>query len=102
MSYRLLVSRGPDAGCVFTLNEGLTRLGRGSSSNVKLTDRRVSRNHCIFQLNHGSLEVEDVNSTGGTLVNGRPIDRTTLRPGDSLNVGDSVLSLFFDDASHSP
>lgn len=102
MNFRLLVSRGPDAGRVFTLSEGLTRLGRGSGSNVKLTDRRVSRNHCVFELRHGALHVEDTNSTGGTRVNGRPIDRTAIRPGDELNVGDSVLSLFFDNTAHSP
>ena len=96
MSFRLLVSRGPDAGRVFTLPEGLTKLGRGTTAQVKLTDRRVSREHCVFELTNGLLEVIDSNSTGGTRVNGRPVDRVTLRPGDSVNVGDSELSLFFD------
>ena len=36
--------------------------------------------------------LEDLNSTNGTLVNGRPIlDPVTLRDGDEVQVGDVVM-----------
>jgi pSer/pThr/pTyr-binding forkhead associated (FHA) protein len=48
----------------------------------------VSRVHCRFTaLPDGSLEVEDLDSTNGTLVNGQRVTRASLSPGDRLQLG---------------
>jgi pSer/pThr/pTyr-binding forkhead associated (FHA) protein len=37
--------------------------------------------------------VEDLGSQNGTLVNGRKVDRATLKPGDRLTVGRVEFSI---------
>ena len=47
----------------------------------------VSRLHCRLLVADGELVVENLGSTNGTFVNGRKIERATLRPGDLLRTG---------------
>jgi pSer/pThr/pTyr-binding forkhead associated (FHA) protein len=47
----------------------------------------VSKRHCRLRLHEGRLSVEDLGSVNGTCVNGQPVERAELRPGDGLNIG---------------
>ena len=61
-------------------------VGRSPSSDI------VSSTHARFALQGPALVLEDLNSTNGTLVNGRSIlDPVTLRDGDEVQVGDVVM-----------
>jgi hypothetical protein len=65
MSLQLLVIAGPDQGRTFTLQAGPDlMLGRSQHSYYRLTDPRVSRNHCQLLLQGGQATVID----GGTLI----------------------------------
>lgn len=74
----------------------ILRLPHGSSKTVGRTARAdfivnaalVSRLHCrlVADKSH-QLVVEDLGSRNGTFVNGRKIDRATLKTGDRLRVG---------------
>jgi pSer/pThr/pTyr-binding forkhead associated (FHA) protein len=92
MTGLLLVTFGPDQGRSFPLAEGQTlRIGRGKDSDTHLTDPRVGRVHCQVEFRDGKVVLSDCGSTGGTRVNGKPVTRHELQPGDAIRIGDSQL-----------
>ena len=63
-------------------------IGRAPGSPIFLSAVEVSRTHCRIALIDGKVTATDLNSTNGTLLNGRPLDRTTaLSPDSVLEVG---------------
>jgi hypothetical protein len=67
-------------------------LGRHPGCGVVLGDLSVSRRHARLTFRDGQWVLRDLDSTNGTLVNGRPVVRCQLLPGDVLTLGDeSVL-----------
>jgi len=64
-------------------------IGRATRADFILDRAMVSRLHCrLTATPSGQLEVEDLNSTNGTFVNGRRVTkRTALSDGDRLRVG---------------
>ncbi len=68
-------------------------IGRGESMDICLvSDPTVSSRHAriILQKNN-KLAIEDLHSLNGTFLNGEPIRRSTLRPGDTLVVGSTAF-----------
>lgn len=67
-------------------------IGRSPSSDVVINEPFVSATHARFSLQGPALVLEDMHSTNGTLVNGRPIVQpVTLKDGDDVQVGDVVM-----------
>ena len=67
-------------------------VGRSPSSDIVINEPFVSATHARFSLQGPALVLEDLHSTNGTLVNGRPIVQpVTLRDGDEVQVGDAVM-----------
>ena len=67
-------------------------VGRSPSSDIVISEPFVSSSHARFTLQGPALVLEDLNSTNGTLVNGRAIaEAVTLRDGDEIQVGDVVM-----------
>jgi predicted component of type VI protein secretion system len=62
-------------------------LGRDLDSDVRLEDCWVSRAHCWIDQVDGTLVVRDLESTNGTLVNGKSVVDSPLLPGDTLTIG---------------
>ena len=61
----------------------------GREADITVDDPRLSRHHVRMSLVSGVLHLEDLGSTNGTSVNGRPlIDRRPLRTGDEVLMGD--------------
>jgi putative nucleotidyltransferase with HDIG domain len=79
-------------GRAFTIPEGrrLT-IGRMPQCDIQIDDQALSRRHCTVEMTDGGLAVVDLSSANGTFVNDAPIERATLRPGDRLRVGATVL-----------
>jgi pSer/pThr/pTyr-binding forkhead associated (FHA) protein len=73
----------------FRLLPGGTRtLGRSTGADFIVDAALVSRVHCrLTALPDGALEVQDLDSTNGTFVNGQRIANTRLTSGDRLQVG---------------
>lgn len=70
MQARLIVISGPDRGREFVLAQGQTLvIGRGSSTDTRLTDPRVSRTHCQVRVDKGKFRLADLGSRVGTPVN---------------------------------
>jgi pSer/pThr/pTyr-binding forkhead associated (FHA) protein len=84
----LEVSRGPQAGTVFSVPPGGTTVGRDRDCDFTLDDPTVSRQHAEFQRFGLDVAVRDSGSLNGTYINGRPCDRTTaLVDGDEVWIG---------------
>jgi serine/threonine protein kinase len=98
MSLQLTIIEGPDKGRVFTLHPGNDNLlGRGKDVLYQVTDPRTSRSHCQVVREGDQVTVICLGGSGGTFVNGKQIQKQTLRPGDVLRVGDTHMRLVIGD-----
>jgi diguanylate cyclase (GGDEF)-like protein len=87
---------GVALGRVFPLTPGEMLVGRAPDSGVALLDSEVSRHHARIRLAEGRVQIEDLDSTNGTRINGALIhDPVMLQAGDRLEIGDQVLKLVF-------
>lgn len=65
-----------------------TSVGRHESSDLRLLDSMVSRNHCIIIREGKRFVLKDLDSRNGSWVNGRRIkNRRTIKHGDIIQVG---------------
>jgi len=51
-----------------------------------INDRRVSRQHAQIRAINGNFVLFDLNSSGGTFVNGDRINQRGLHPGDVISL----------------
>lgn len=70
----------------FTIQEAVTNLGRRPDNHLVIDDPRVSRVHAQIRLNRGQFILFDLNSTGGTMVNGQRVRQHVLQPGDVISL----------------
>lgn len=69
-------------------NGSVKTLGRTARADFIVQAPLVSRLHCRLTADASNqLIVEDLGSQNGTRVNGRKVDRATLKAGDRLTVG---------------
>lgn len=88
---QLVVENGQPLGQSWPLPERATAIGRGAECDIVLTGPQVSRTHCVIEWRGGGYALSD-KSTNGTLVNGRRAQgQVMLKPGDRIQVGDTVL-----------
>ncbi len=66
-------------------------LGRGDDCDIPVRDFSVSRRHTRFDLDIDRYVATDLGSTNGTFVNDTPADRTPLKDGDYLRVGNCLF-----------
>jgi len=94
MQAYLRVVAGPDAGRTIELSEGgrLT-IGRGDKSDTHLKDLGVERLHCEVMWEAGKIQLVDLDSVGGTMVDGQKITETELKNGQEFQVGGTRLKL---------
>ena len=71
---------------VIPLTAPLVRIGRRLENNLVLDDPRVSRTHAEMRAINGRYVLFDLNSTGGTFVNGLRITQTVIYPGDVISL----------------
>ena len=62
-------------------------IGRDSSSDLRLLDTSISRQHAVLIRDDEGFMVRDLGSTNGTLVNGNRTDQQRLKSGDSVQLG---------------
>jgi len=75
----------------FYLGQRTITIGRGVSNPIQVANGKASRVHCRIETIGEGIQVVDMNSANGTLVNGRVIQRHFLKHGDEINVGDDVF-----------
>jgi serine/threonine-protein kinase len=92
VSKRIVVTSGPDTGRTLDLPENSPLLiGRSKTTAHPLADPEVSRVHCKLEIAGSAVVVTDLNSTGGTFVNGKKIREHKLQEGDIIRLGATEL-----------
>ena len=87
------VVAGQDAGKIFRLTRGNISIGR-KLGEVPLTDIEVSRRHSAIEVfGREMIFLRDLGSTNGTYHNGRRIEVSRLKHGDTIGIGQTVLKL---------
>jgi hypothetical protein len=77
-------------------------LGRRPDNDVCLPNLAVSGEHAVVMTILSDSFLEDLGSTNGTLVNGKPIAKHFLRDGDLIDIGRHKLLYFVDDEAIAP
>ncbi|HRW07047.1 MAG TPA: FHA domain-containing protein, partial [Caldilineaceae bacterium] len=66
-------------------------LGRGTTSDIALSDAKISRAHARLECNATGCTLIDLGSANGIRINGIQVERALLAPGDLIGLGDSTL-----------
>lgn len=66
-------------------------IGRHADNKLVLADNMASRFHCVIETRAGGWVVRDLNSSNGTLMQGRRIATNPLKPGQIVTIGDTKL-----------
>ena len=83
---------GPDTGREFRVATGTSIVGRDHSCEVRLSDPSVSREHAKLHITDVA-ELVDLGSANGLLVGDDLAERVLIRPGDTVQLGDTVLTV---------
>jgi len=76
---------------VHPLDQSVVNIGRRLENHLVIDDPRVSRNHAQLRAIKGRFVLFDLNSTGGTFVNGQRTSQTVLYPGDVISLAGVAL-----------
>ena len=71
---------------IFSLTQKVINIGRRDDNQLVVRDARVSRIHSQLRVVKGRYVIFDLDSTGGTFVNGERIRQHTLFPGDVISL----------------
>ena len=77
----------------FRLDKEPKKLGRGSSNDIQIEKKSISKSHLRFEYMMGMFIATDTQSTNGLVVNGKKVRRASLKDGDVLQLGDVVLRI---------
>ena len=88
-----LTGLGSSSRARFFLPRGQIEVGRVADCGIMLEHKTVSRRHAVLTVTGAGVVIEDLGSCNGTFVDGFPITRHVLEPGQRLGFG-SIELLF--------
>ncbi len=89
----LAIIAGPDAGAVYRVEKPRVTIGR-SSADLVLNDTEASRVHAAVEVRDFIIQLRDLGSTNGTLVDGQKVtDAVELQDKSEFVVGATTLML---------
>ncbi|MBL9009169.1 MAG: AgmX/PglI C-terminal domain-containing protein [Myxococcales bacterium] len=75
-----------------TLSQDIIKVGKLSSSHLRIEDESVSRMHAVIEITApGEISIIDLGSVRGTMVNGQRVNKAKLKSGDEIVLGDIRL-----------
>ena len=81
------------SGQVFQLTAAITNIGRRLNNQLVIENKHISRVHAQIRAVRGRYFIVDMNSTGGTFVNGKRIEQAMLHHGDKISLA-GVTAIF--------
>jgi pSer/pThr/pTyr-binding forkhead associated (FHA) protein len=90
MSKLVVITKGLTA--AHELGESWVTIGRADGNHFQIPATSVSGRHCEVRLRGDELVVRDLQSTNGTFVNEKKISEGTLKPGQTLRLGEVELN----------
>ncbi|MFT7617947.1 MAG: serine/threonine-protein kinase PknK [Planctomycetota bacterium] len=76
----------------FELKKSVVTFGRSHTCTVPVDDPALSRTHCQFEVEGDGCFVRDLNSRNGTTVHGERVDRSELRNGTEIVIGNTQIT----------
>lgn len=67
------------------LKPGTTRIGRTPDNDLQIDELAVTSHHCELRYANGTMMVKDLDSTGGTYVDGEPVTEREIQVGQALS-----------------
>lgn len=83
---------------VVPLNQPIITVGRSLDNVLVIDDPRVSRHHMQLRLINGHFVLFDLNSSGGTFLNGQRTNQAVMYAGDLISLA-GVKLIFVHDVS---
>jgi two-component system cell cycle response regulator len=93
----LIVLAGSNVGEMYRVEEGETFIGRGQNATIRLNDDGISRRHARLVQQEGTVRIEDLKSSNGTMINGTPVVDQQLHPlhdADKIRLGSTTILKF--------
>lgn len=87
----LKVVEGKEKGKAFPLGERPQLVIGRSGSDIIINDPKVSKAHCVVEFYENVSVIKDLQSTNGTLLNQFVLAEDFLKPGDRIQIGNTVL-----------
>src|SRR5690606_1091563 len=85
------ILNGPESGREVPLRRGHSIIGRVAGVDVVLSDALVSKRHARIEVDQG-IELVDLNSANGLLVDGGLVQRVRVVPGQVVTIGETDVS----------
>ena len=75
------------------IEKPVVTIGRDMDNDIRIDNLAVSKKHAQILNLQGTYVVEDMQSTNGTLLNEKKIEKETLKHGDVLKIGKHLLEI---------
>jgi hypothetical protein len=75
------------------LSGSVATVGRDPSSDLVLNDPKCSRRHAVIETSADGITIRDNGSANGVFVNGKKTERSRMRAGDFVKLGDVVVTV---------
>src|SRR5689334_15319398 len=76
------------------LTQDIVKIGKLSSSHLRIDDEQVSRMHAVIEVTGpDEVNIIDLGSTRGTIVNGQRVNKAKLQDGDAIMLGDTKIEI---------
>jgi pSer/pThr/pTyr-binding forkhead associated (FHA) protein len=94
-SIKLIVKTGDEINKSFDLIKDKNIVGRDPESEIVIDDIEISRNHLVITREGETFQIEDLNSTNGTFLNGKKLKKLTfIKNGDLISLGENHVLEF--------
>ena len=88
----LTVVGGPDMGMEIPIVDEVTSFGRSDACDIQFSDAAMSRRHAAIRMDKMRFELSDIQSSSGTFVNGRKVEKCFLQDGDKIMLAKTEIS----------
>jgi hypothetical protein len=96
---KLIIRKGDKVGTEYPLPKESRILGRSKRADIQVPGAKVSRKHAEVYFDDGVYRLRDLNSSNGTLVNGRRLqEEIAISSGDRIQIGHTLLEFFDENA----
>lgn len=87
METRLVSYREGKIDLAFPIQGPRVTIGREADNLIQLPHEKVSKHHAVILAVKEGWAIEDLHSTNGVLLNGKPVQRAELKDGDRVKIG---------------
>lgn len=82
---------------VIPIQKEVTTIGRKLESDLVIQNNLISRSHAEIRFENGKFVLYDLNSTSGTFINNKKINKSVLNSGDHISLA-NVQIIFIDES----